>query len=77
MGFFGSLWNGVKKIGKKVWDSRKTIGKAIVKGLDIGKKVVKFAKALPVVGKYASMAEAPLDAIDSVAQAGNNLIQKT
>lgn len=63
MGFFGSLWNGIKKVGKGVYNAVRKVGKAVV---PIVRKVSKahqyvgenmnVIKNIPIVGSYVKQA---------------------
>lgn len=45
-GFFGSLWKGIKNVGKAIGKGTKAVGKAVVKGAKVaGKANVKAVKA--------------------------------
>lgn len=55
MSFFGSIWNGIKTVGKHVGNVVRKVGKTVA---DIGRPVLRtigkgyeFAKHIPVLGK--------------------------
>ena len=54
MGWFGNLWNKVKKVGKSVWGGVKKVGKWVSDTGDAVKsgigKAYNFVKGIPVIG---------------------------
>lgn len=70
MGFFNSLWNGIKSAGKKVLG----VGRKVVDGskkiLGGARNWVNKIKNVPVLG---SIASGPLDAVDGVLKQGENV----
>lgn len=71
MGFFSF----VKRIGRKIWDGAKTVGRTVNKGWKMGRKILNFAEKIPVIGDAVKTAENAIPGFNRIKDIGDRVSQ--